>query len=275
MQAEFKTLFDLHGGKIVELSKLQLTQTTRDSIRANQDEIEGIRKYASQMFGTSKSAIADEKKKVLMETAKKLKELRAEVTADFLHGASVTSLEELRTKIPELQTNFMTKYEAIDFTELRDEDIGELVLQKAEVETTPNVDRIIQGEINAKLKDVQGSGSGQSGQTRSEREDYTGTQAGKTGQQANYAQDEQLRALQDQVRDLLQKGKATAETIESLEQKLSGASHEDSSDSIVLFEEDAMVGDQAPSDPNIGEQDTVGLKVGSIDIPIFGGNLEV
>lgn len=270
---EFNTAYDLLTSKIAELSKEQISQAAKDGVKAIENETLANRTYVMQMIGTSKYAIADERKKELSEIYNKMKDIRAIVTADFLHTASIEALGEMRSNISALQTNFMSRYQKIEAQNLEEKDIGELVQQKADVESaTPGVDRIIQSEINAKQSKLQSTSTGQtSGRNTSDRDAQL---AGSSGTQSQTGKDgEQIQSLQEQVKNLLQREKATAETIESLEQKLLSARQDDLNSSMEIFEEEPMVGDPPPTDSRT-EQGAIGLKIGSIDIPTFSGNLE-
>lgn len=278
-RAEFDTLVRLHTSKMVELSKLTLAQTTKSQIREVEAEIESNRKQVTQMFDTSVYAIADAKKQAVVRISTELKTLRAAITADFLHTASIKTLEEMRSKISELQSHFKTEYDQVHAENLENTDILELVRAKEDVESaTPSVDRIIQTEINTKLKaqsppDSAQPGEGTSGDTQKNQPvDNASLTQGRTEQL------EQLEALRKQLNELISTGerdkRTAAETIKSLEQKLLHTYQNDGESSIELFEEDPMVGNAPGTDEPILEQAVTSLKVGSVNMPTFSGSLE-
>lgn len=285
-RAEFETLASLYASKVLEFTKFNLAPSSRTQMLDLEKEVEGIERQVRQMFDTSIYAIADAQKKKLTTISSDLKELRASVTPDFLHNASALTLEEKRSRMSELQTYFKTQYDETRIDKLENSELAKLISLKEEVESlTPTVDRILQNELTAKLKAQQGSSSpDQIGKSASDSQQASGSGTQNQGNlgrsEAKQAADQvkEIENLRKQLNDLITKGEAekntTAETIRSLERKLLQSQPNDYADSVEIFEEEAMAGTAPITEGSPQETSLTGLKIGSINMPTFGGNLE-
>lgn len=280
---EFKTLRDLYQGKIVDLSKQELKEPTIGQLKSNQDEVEGIGKRVDEMFKTSKFEIASTKKKTLSNLYTKLKDIREAVTVDYLQESSIETLQERRSEISGLFMDFGAKYHSLVLENLSETDRKEIVDQKVYVETaTTNVDKFIDHAIKAKELEILKQAAKQPDETTEATEDQQDPQVGSSHQSKKDDNTAQIEELRDQIAQLLkreqtEKAKA-AETIKRLEQQRRSTYHDDLDNSEEMFEdvENPMLGDPPENSNSNGntEQAVAGVKIGSIDLSTFGGNLD-
>lgn len=276
---EFKTLRDLHASKIIDLSREELTQEIIDQLKRNQDEVETIGKRVNEMFETSKYQIASSHKATLSNIYTKLREIREFVTVDFLAESSVKKLEETRSEIAETFGDFAQKYSQLVLDDLSSSEREEILQQKAYIETaTKNVDKFIQNAIKAKEIEAERKSTEQ--QKLSETPNLEDPQVGSSHHHKKSDQTEQIEKLSKQLAELAKKHQTekeqTAEIIKSLEGKFSNAFHGDLDGSEDIFEDlsDRMIGNPAGEQEAVIEQAVAGIKIGSIDMSTFGGNLE-
>lgn len=264
-KSEFKTLVELYMGKMVELSKETLPEVIQKQLKQNRDEVEKIVKRVDAMFATSKYEIANQLYTTLLETYTKLKEIRAVLTAEYMHTASMDSLASVRSDVSELFSSFKEKYRQIVLDDLAPEERHKLIQYKADVETASEiVDRFIERELLRKADD--NKALGQLGEVAPTGED---TLLGST-QNPNHLQ--QIDELNQRVNQLLTQGQAATEKLQAMEKRLTY--HDDLASSGEIYDDldNPMVGDQmATGDQTVG---IAGVKVGSIELPLFSGRLE-
>lgn len=244
---EFTTLRDLHQGKMTELGRESLKTSTIEQLGANKTEIDAIAKRVEEMIATSRFEIASTLKKIATNLYNDLKGIRESVTVEYLKNSSIQALQEKRSQISAIYTDFVNKYERTVLNDLTSVEKDDLVTQKVYVETAVlNVDKFIDNEIKSREE---------------------ASSANKSESEETAAQLESLRKEVTKLKEISKKSQAEAEEkMKSLEEKVGNQSLNPEN------YDNEMVGN--PADEEIDQVNgAIGFKIGTIDLPTFSGNL--
>lgn len=262
---ELQTVLDLYKGKVVEINNENISQATRDSVKSNRDINQNLQTRIEQMFATSKFEIANQLKKAITNLYLKIKEIKEIITLDYLLQTSGQELAEKRSQISAIYNDFIIKYHQIKAENLTEEERQELISQKVYIETTAvNIDKFILNEINAKEK------------ARQEEQKQDSKDSEEQVSSPHRIEETLVEKLRQDLKQLERKLADGDEKIKSLETKLSSKQcEEEHLDEVYEYNQDEMLGDPAQENSNDASEGAIsGVKLGTIELPIFSGNLQ-
>lgn len=258
LKLECKTLYDLYEGKSKEITESDVTPDTWTALVNQKKGIETKAKQIDELLKTTRFNIATAHQISLHELYTKLQAEKEKVSSNFLLTATVDELQIKRSEYGSMYSDFLMKYANIKLEDLEPEEKDKVIAEKVWVETAyATIDHSLQTELTQR-------------QTKS-----AGPDSMKQSSQEQNANLSNIEALKKEIESLRRKNatdKADAEErMRSLEQKVGNLNEKDEIEENP--EDIIMIGDPAIS-TDAADQGAAGIKIGSIEIPVYTGNLE-
>lgn len=265
---EIKTIQDLYLSRYLELHRPAIDATRLTSIDNQKAVVDNINAQIKQMFEKSKFGIADATKQTLDGIYSHLKKEKEEITSEFLQKASTEELETKKSLHTERYDNFQFEYSLLILSNLKKKDQDDIAEKKVWVDTiSQNIDSYIQGEINT--REQRANKAKEDEQLLLAQKELTIAQI-KT--KYHLVSEEEVIRLKEQL-------STEQEKVGSLENKLENEQkwnnqYENGFPGEIYEGYDEMVGDNKGLLEDEKEQGITSLKIDSIQLPFFNGNLE-
>lgn len=264
-RSEFKTLEDVYEKLYGEVMGKDISDAIRNQLKSQKHTVDGIIETINQKFNSSKYAKADEQVAHLDELIQKVKNGKAGVTDDYLRVATAASLQFLRSDHMTQYNNYVAAFSAINVADLTPEQVSKITTEKLEVDAiASSIDQFFAEQIGKKEK--------------ADAKDVVDPKQTAAEQQLEVerkAHAKQLADINKQLEDIRNQSKeekvATEQTIKSLEEKLESCTKTDDSCVDVLYQD--KDGNDIPVGGTASEKGVVTLKLDSITLPYFDGDL--
>lgn len=293
---ELETLAGLYQAKHDEIEKSQLSEKNLTNLSDQKFHVDQNMSEIRTIFQNTRFEVASAKVKELETIFQKIENEKAGVTEEYLRIATKEILEAKRTHYTGLYSKFVEKYSQIVQADLTSEEISQVESHWARAkQLSETFDKFLLEQISKRDTSIENPPNEQTdSQVESKRqaqliEDLKreleelrqrnkgvleGEKLDRQPESSQQPSDpSQFEALRKTIQELIYQGKQERkdndERMKSLEEKVGTAAPQPREQQ---KHDDEMVGD--PQDDVIIEQTgTVGLKIGTIDLPIFSGNL--
>lgn len=286
-QGEIKTLKGIYESDYSELTSRTISDAIRESLKSQKRTVDQFNQQIQDALENSRFAKASNQVKQLDVMAEQVKNVKSGITDDYLRAATAESLSLLRRDHAGAYANFVLAFSAINLADLTPEEVSKITAQKLELELiAESTDKFFAEQIRKK-ETAGGQGNVTPQQTADTQGNSTPDQRGvinpviKEMEAERIAHAQQLAEINKLIEKLRLQSKNEQEAaeakIKSLEEKFESGRKlsvtKDSETCNVMYRDEAEIETPAGGSAQQSERAIVTLKLDSIQLPYFNGDL--